>query len=56
MNSTTLRALPPDDTDREVLHNEVHARPTTPIAVPGLVVYVAVRNTGISRQEEWQHL
>lgn len=56
MKLTTLRALPPDDTDREVLHNEVHARPTTPIAVPGLVVYVAVRNTGISRQEEWQHL
>jgi uncharacterized membrane-anchored protein len=56
MTTSHPRALPPDDADREVMHNEVHARPTTPIAVPGLVVYVAVRNTGISRQDEWAHL
>jgi uncharacterized membrane-anchored protein len=56
MTTFSPRALPPDDVDREVLHNEVHARPTTPIAIPGLVVYVAVRNADISRQDEWAHL
>jgi uncharacterized membrane-anchored protein len=56
MNQLSTRALPADDADREVLHNEVHARPTTPIEVPGLVVYVAVRNSAVSRQEEWAHL
>ena len=56
MSPHPLRALPPDDADRQTLHNEVHARPTTPIALPGLVVYVAVRNSDISRQEEWAHL
>ena len=56
MSLHPLRALPPDDADRQTLHNEVHARPTTPIALPGLVVYVAVRNSGVSRQEEWAHL
>lgn len=56
MNTTLPRSLPPDDADREVLHNEVHARPTTPIAAPGLVVYVAVRNGAVSRQDEWAHM
>lgn len=51
-----LRALPPDDTQRELLHNEVHARPPARIRVPALVVYVAVLNEGISREDEWNHL
>src|SRR3989344_488062 len=50
------RALPPDDTQRELLHNEVHARPPARIRVPALVVYVAVLNEGISREDEWNHL
>lgn len=51
-----LRALPPDDTQRELLHNEVHARPPARIRVPALVVYVAVLNEGIGREDEWNHL
>lgn len=50
------RALPPDDAQRELLHNEVHARPPARIRVPALVVYVAVLNEGIRREDEWAHL
>jgi uncharacterized membrane-anchored protein len=48
--------LPPDDPQRELLHNEVHARPTARIALPALIVYVAVLNDGVSREQEWEHL
>ncbi|WP_290873783.1 DUF3422 family protein [Aquabacterium sp.] len=41
---------------REVLHNEVHARPTPRIRLPALVIYVAVLNDGVSREQEWAHL
>ncbi|MBI3383930.1 MAG: DUF3422 domain-containing protein [Aquabacterium sp.] len=50
------KALPVDDALREVLHNEVHARPPARIRLPALVVYVAVLNEGVSREQEWQHL
>ena len=50
------QALPADDALREVLHNEVHARPPARIRLPALVVYVAVLNEGVSREQEWQHL
>ncbi|OGB05233.1 MAG: hypothetical protein A3G29_18370 [Burkholderiales bacterium RIFCSPLOWO2_12_FULL_64_99] len=50
------RVLPPDDAQRRVLHNEVHARPPARIRLPALVVYVAVLNEGITREMEWQHL
>ena len=53
---TLPRALPPDDTQRELLHNEVHARPPARIRLPALVVYVAVLNEGVSREDEWLHL
>ncbi|MBH2016983.1 MAG: DUF3422 domain-containing protein [Burkholderiales bacterium] len=53
---TLTRALPPDDTQRELLHNEVHARPPARIRLPALVVYVAVLNDGVSREDEWLHL
>ena len=49
-------ALPPDDQLRETLHNEVHARPPARIRLPALVVYVAVLNDGISREQECEHL
>ena len=48
--------LPADDAQRELLHNEIHARPTSRIRLPALVVYVAVLNEGISRQQESEHL
>lgn len=50
------RALPIDDDQRELLHNEVHARPPARIRLPALVVYVAVLNEGVSREDEWAHL
>ena len=48
--------LPPDDAQRRALHNEVHARPTARIRLPALVVYVAVLNEGVSREQECEHL
>ncbi|WP_299020357.1 DUF3422 domain-containing protein [uncultured Tepidimonas sp.] len=48
--------LPPDDSRRRALHNEVHARPTARIRLPALVVYVAVLNEGVDRAQELQHL
>lgn len=51
-----VRALPPADESRELLHNEVHARPPARIRLPALVVYVAVLNEGISRAQECAHL
>ena len=48
--------LPPDDTERAELHNEVHARPAARIRLPALIVYVAVLNAGVTREQEWQHL
>jgi len=50
------RALPADDSQRELLHNEVHARPSARIRLPALVVYVAVLNQGVSREDECAHL
>ncbi len=52
----THPALPPDDALREALHNEVHARPSARIRLPALVVYVAVLNAGVSRDDECAHL
>ncbi len=48
--------LPPDDPLRVQLHNELHARPTPRIRLPALVVQVAVRHEGVSREEELEHL
>jgi uncharacterized membrane-anchored protein len=51
-----VNVLPADDAQRELLHNEIHARPTARIRLPALVVYVAVLNEGISREQESEHL
>lgn len=48
--------LPPDDPQRAMLHNEVHARPPARVRLPALVVQVAVLNAGISREMECEHL
>jgi uncharacterized membrane-anchored protein len=48
--------LPPDDPQRELLHNEVHARPPARIRLPALIVFVAVLNEGVSREQECEHL
>jgi len=51
-----LSLLPPDDPHRDLLHNEVHARPPARIRLPALVVYVAVLNEGVTKEAEWAHL
>ena len=48
--------LPPDDPQRTLLHDEVHARPPSRIRLPALVVYVAVLNEGVTREAECAHL
>ena len=48
--------LPTDDALRKELHNEVHARPSVRVRLPALIVYVAVLNEGITREEECLHL
>lgn len=50
------RILPPDDLQRTMLHNEVHMRPNATISVPALVVFVAVCNQYVTREEECEHL
>ena len=50
------RVLPSDDPLRTDLHNEVHARPSARIHLPALVVFVAVLNEGVSREQECDHL
>lgn len=52
----TPAALPQDDPQRTELHDEVHARPPARIRLPALVVYVAVLNEGVSREQECAHL
>lgn len=60
MTSTTPTSdssyLPQNDGLRLTLHNEVHARPQARIRMPALVLYVAVMNEGISREQECEHL
>jgi uncharacterized membrane-anchored protein len=54
--SLSERHLPLDDPQRALLHNEVHARPPARIRLPALVVYVAVFNEGVTREQECAHL
>ncbi len=55
-NAENARLLPADDAQRELLHNEVHARPPARIRLPALVIYVAVLTDGIGREQECEHL
>jgi uncharacterized membrane-anchored protein len=56
MNEITSRFLPPEDAQRRELHNEVHARPPARVRLPALIVYVALLNEGVTREQEWAHL
>ena len=49
-------ALPPDDPLRAALHNEVHARPSARLRLPALIIYVAVLNEDVTREQECAHL
>ena len=48
--------LPANHPQRELLHNEVHARPPARIRLPTLVTYVALFNEGVTREQECAHL
>ena len=48
--------LPADDALRQDLHNEVHARPSADVRLTAWVLYLAVLNEDVSREEEWQQL
>jgi uncharacterized membrane-anchored protein len=54
--ASTLSLLPPDDPLRATLHNEVHARPSARVRLPAMVIYVAVLNAGVTREQECAHL
>lgn len=51
-----MNLLPPDDSQRASLHNEVHARPSARIRLPAFILLVGVFNEGISRDQECEHL
>lgn len=48
--------IPPDDTSRLTLHNEVHSRPTGEVTLPAIVHYVAVFNDAVTREQAYDHL
>ena len=56
MNEFDARALPHDDPQRRMLHNEVHARPSARVRLPALITYVALLNAGMTREQECAHL
>jgi uncharacterized membrane-anchored protein len=55
-SNASTRLAPPDDALRATLHNEVHARPSARIRLPALIIYVAVLNEGVTREQECAHL
>ncbi|HQS01073.1 MULTISPECIES: DUF3422 domain-containing protein [unclassified Polaromonas] len=54
--AASFALLPPDDAQRAVLHNELHARPSARVRLPALIIYVAVLNAGVTREQECAHL
>jgi uncharacterized membrane-anchored protein len=56
MNESISRYLPDDDLQREVLHDEIHTRPSATFKLPALIVYVAVLNKSVTTAMELAHL
>ena len=56
MTNASDSYLPPSDSQRLALHNEIHTRPSATFKLPALVVYVAVLNAKVSIADECQHL
>ncbi|MBV5297130.1 MAG: DUF3422 domain-containing protein [Rhodoferax sp.] len=50
------RFLPPDDSQRSMLHNEVHARPAARIRLPALIIDIAVLHQGVTPDMVCTHL
>ena len=55
MSNLTSR-LPPEHSERRLLHDEIHARPVGQAPHPVVVFCLAVLNEGVSRQVELEHL
>ena len=56
VDSIQHNLLPPDNSRRVLLHNEVHARPSQRIHMPALVVSVVVTNDNVTLEQECGHL
>ena len=54
--AATIQQLPADDQNRFLIHNEVHARPSATFSLPAMVIYLAVLNHKVSRNDEYAHL
>lgn len=54
--AATIQQLPADDPNRFLIHNEVHARPSARFSLPAMVIYLAVLNHKVSRNDEYAHL
>lgn len=54
--AATIQQLPADDPNRFLIHNEVHARPSATFSLPAIVIYLAVLNHKVSRNDEYAHL
>lgn len=54
--ATIKQKLPSDEPNRHLIHDEVHARPSAVIRLPAMVVYLAVLNENVSRNDEYLHL
>ena len=54
--AATIQQLPVDDPNRFLIHNEVHARPSATFSLPAMVIYLAVLNHKVSRNDEYAHL
>lgn len=51
-----IHQLPADDPNRFLIHYEVHARPSATFSLPAMVIYLAVLNDKVSRDDEYAHL
>lgn len=51
-----MRLLPADLPDRAALAQELHARPSEPLAAPGRASYIALKVEGDERERELAHL
>lgn len=54
--AATIQQVPADDPNRFLIHNEVHARPSARFSLPAMVIYLAVLNHKVSRNDEYAHL
>lgn len=54
--AATIQQLPADDPNRFLIHNEVHARPSATFSLPAMVIYLAVLNHKVSRNDKYMRI